>query len=134
MVIYKENGCVYVGEFLPTSKLPKNCIITNTVPPEPIESWYIEDGQIKVDQEKLTQFKRQQMTPLTKRQFNLVMYDKGLLKQVKELLAQNERNQIEFDSTDTITRFHPTVIQLSQDLGLTEEEVDALWLEALSIS
>lgn len=104
------------------------------LPLEPIEAWVIEDGQVKIDKEKAIQIKRQQMTALSKRQFNLVMYDNELLTQVKELLSQNERTQIEFDSTDTITRLHPTVIQLAKDLGLTEERVDELWAEALAIN
>ena len=104
------------------------------LPLEPIEAWVVEDGQVKIDKEKAVQIKRQQMTALTKRQFNLVMYDNGLLTQVKELLSQDERTQIEFDSTDTITRLHPTVIQLAKDLGLTEERVDELWAEALAIN
>lgn len=104
------------------------------LPLEPIEAWVVEGGQVKIDKEKAVQIKRQQMTALTKRQFNLVMYDNGLLTQVKELLSQDERTQIEFDSTDTITRLHPTVIQLAKDLGLTEEKVDVLWTEALAIN
>lgn len=89
---------------------------------------------IIINPQKAVQIKRQQMPSLTKRQFNLVMYDNGLLTQVKELLSQDERTQIEFDSTDTITRLHPTVIQLAKDLGLTEEKVDVLWTEALAIN
>lgn len=109
-------------------------IVLENLPTEPIETWYIQDNKINIDQEKAVQIKRQQMTALTKRQFNLVMYDNGLLTQVKELLSQDERTQIEFDSTDTITRLHPTVIQLAKDLGLTEEKVDVLWTEALVIN
>lgn len=103
------------------------------LPIEPIEAWYVEDGQVKVDKEKLVKIKRQQMAVLSKRQFNLVLYDKGLLTKVKELLSQNERTQIEFESTDTISRLHPTVIQLAQALALTEEEVDQMWQDALKI-
>lgn len=108
---------------------------SESLPSEPQDAWVLqEDGSIIIDQEKVVQIKRQQMIALTKRQFNLVMYDNGLLTQVKELLSQNERTQIEFDSTDTITRLHPTVIQLAKDLGLTEERVDELWAEALVIN
>lgn len=89
---------------------------------------------IIINPQKVIEIERAKLIPLSKRQFNLIMYDKGLLNQVKALLAQNERTQIEFDSTDTINRLHPTVIQLSQDLDLTEEEVDDLWLEALAIN
>lgn len=89
---------------------------------------------IIINPQKVVQIKRQQIPSLTKRQFNLVMYDNELLTQVKELLSQDERTQIEFDSTDTITRLHPTVIQLAKDLGLTEERVDELWAEALAIN
>ena len=89
---------------------------------------------IIINPQKAVQIKRQQMPSLTKRQFNLVLYDKGLLTQVKDLLAQNERTQIEFDNTNTISRLHPTVIQLAKDLGLTEERVDELWAEALTIN
>ncbi len=88
---------------------------------------------IIINPQKVVQIKRQQIPSLTKRQFNLVMYDNGLLTQVEELLSQNERTQIEFESTDTISRLHPTVIQLAQALALTEEEVDQMWQDALQI-
>ena len=135
--VYKTAQGVVVGVALNEASINVSeylIVERQDLPIEPIEAWLVEDGQVKIDQEKAVQIKRQQMTALSKRQFNLVMYDNGLLTQVKELLSQDERTQIEFDSTDTITRLHPTVIQLAKDLGLTEEKVDVLWTEALAIN
>lgn len=135
--VYETEQGVVVGVALnKKSIITSNYLIVNRkdLPTTPIESWSIKDGQVKVDQNKVIQIKRQQMTALSKRQFNLVMYDNGLLTQIKELLSQDERTQIEFDSTETIIRLHPTVVQIAKDLGLTEEKVDELWMEALAIN
>lgn len=134
--VYKTAQGVVVGVALNEASINVSeylIVERQDLPIEPIEAWLVEDGQVKIDQEKAVQIKRQQMTALSKRQFNLVMYDNGLLTQVKELLSQNERTQIEFDNTNTISRLHPTVIQLAQALALTEEEVDQMWQDALQI-
>lgn len=73
------------------------------------------------------------MPPLTKRQFNLYLYDSGLKDEVDALLAANPRAKVEFDSTDKVVRTSPTVEAMMALLGWTDEQVDQMWQQALTI-
>lgn len=70
---------------------------------------------------------------LSKRQFNLYLYDNQRLDDVNNLLANNPRFKIEFDSTDTIVRTSSTVDAMITLLGWTNEQVDSMWEEALTL-
>ena len=70
---------------------------------------------------------------LSKRQFNLYLYDNQKLDDVNNLLANNPRFKIEFDSTDTIVRTSSTVDAMITLLGWTDEQVDSMWEEALTL-
>lgn len=70
---------------------------------------------------------------LSKRQFNLYLYDNQKLDDVNNLLANNPRFKIEFDSTDTIVRTSSTVDAMITLLGWTDEQVDVMWEEALTL-
>ena len=69
---------------------------------------------------------------LTKRQFNLYLYDNNKLDEVNVLLAANPRAKIEFDSTDRIERSSSTVSDMILALGWSEEQVNTMWQEALT--
>lgn len=88
---------------------------------------------IIINTEKAKEIDRQRLVPLSKRQFSLLMFDKGLTEQITTLFANNPREKIEFDNTDKIERTSPTVQTMIQALGWTNEQVDSLWLEALAI-
>lgn len=70
---------------------------------------------------------------LSKRQFNLYLYDNQKLDDVNNLLTDNPRFKIEFDSTDTIVRTSSTVDAMITLLGWTDEQVDLMWEEALTL-
>lgn len=70
---------------------------------------------------------------LSKRQFNLYLYDNQKLDDVNNLLANNPRFKIEFDSTDTIVRTSSTVDAMITLLGWTDEQVDLMWEEAMTL-
>ena len=70
---------------------------------------------------------------LSKRQFNLYLYDNQKLDDVNNLLANNPRFKIEFDSTDTIVCTSSTVDAMITLLGWTDEQVDSMWEEALTL-
>lgn len=70
---------------------------------------------------------------LSKRNFNLYLFDNGLKDEVDALLAANPRAKIEFDSTDEVQRNSPTVEAMIALLGWTDEQVDAMWIEALKL-
>ena len=69
---------------------------------------------------------------LTKRQFNLCLYDNNKFDEVNKLLAANPRAKIEFDSTDRIERSSSTVSAMILALGWSEDQVNAMWQEALT--
>lgn len=52
---------------------------------EPIETWYIEDGVIKIDQNWI-EFNRQQMPTLTTIEFDIKLNNAGLYDAVQELI------------------------------------------------
>ena len=72
------------------------------------------------------------LPPLTKRQFNLYLYDNNKFDEVNKLLAANPRAKIEFDSTDRIERSSSTVSAMILALGWSEEQVNTMWQEALT--
>ncbi len=84
------------------------------------------------DEEKAL-LKRHSLPSLSKRQFNLYMYDYNLIDQINALFTNNPREKIEFDSTDKIERNSPTVQAMILALGWTDEQVDAMWEQALTI-
>lgn len=73
------------------------------------------------------------LSALTKRQFNLYLYDNNKLDEVNTLLGENPRAKIEFDSTDKIERTSSTVTAMITALGWTDDEVNTMWQEALTL-
>lgn len=69
---------------------------------------------------------------LTKRQFNLCLYDNNKFDEVNALLAANPRAKLEFDSTDRIERSSSTVSAMILALGWSEDQVNSMWQEALT--
>ena len=83
---------------------------------------------------ELSELKSQkEFQPLSKRQFTLYMYDKGLLNSINDLLNADERVKLEFDNSFEIYRYNETVKKMSQAMNWTEDEVDAMWQEALAL-
>ena len=84
------------------------------------------------DEEK-TIIKRQQLPKLSKRQFSLYLYDNDLYDQVMLAINSNPRFKIEFDAVADIERLSPTVSAMTALLGWTDEQVDTMWIEALTL-
>lgn len=75
---------------------------------------------------------------LSARQFRLGLHVNGLLSSVQasiDALGEPERTaaQIEWEYATQIERTHPLVQNLSAQLGLTDEQIDAMWLAALEL-
>lgn len=73
--------------------------------------------------------------PLSARQFRLGLLAHGLLTQVDEAVAALEEPQrsaaeIEWEYATSFDRTHPLVAALSAHIGLTDEQIDEMWLEA----
>ena len=95
---------------------------------EPIESWYIEDGQIKIDQVKLAQFNRQNMPQLTPIEFDIKLNNNGLYDAVQELIKDNFEMRIAYNRATFFSRTDPFIDQARIALGLTNEQIDAMWV------
>lgn len=93
-----------------------------------VDSWV----DMRTDAEKRTAYLAS-FPDLTKRQFNLYLYDSGLKDEVDALLSANPRAKVEFDSTDTVVRTSPTVEAMIALLGWTDEQVNTMWEQALTL-
>lgn len=77
---------------------------------------------------------RASMSNLTARQFRLGLLSLGKLEAVPAAIAklpQPEKSQaeIEWNFATEFRRLHPLITQLVPILGMTDEQVDAVWLE-----
>lgn len=104
-------------------------IIDKNVPTEPIESWYIEDGQIKIDQGKLAQLNRERMPTLTPIEFDIKLNDAGLYDAVQELIKDNFNLRVAYTRATFFSRTDPFIDQARIALNLTDEQVDEIWQE-----
>ena len=103
-------------------------IALTEVPLDPIESWYIKDGKIKIDQLKSAQFKRQNMPTLTPIEFDIKLVDAGLYDQVQELIASDIKLKIAYTRATFFSRTDLFIDQARIALGLTDEQVDEIWV------
>lgn len=75
---------------------------------------------------------------LTMRQFRLGLLGSGLLGLVENAIDSMQdpaktAARIEFEYAATVARNHPLVESLSSQLGLTDEQIDALWSHAAGL-
>ena len=98
------------------------------LPLEPIESWYIEDGQIKIDQQKLIEFNRQNMPTLTPIEFDIKLNNAGLYDAVQDLIKDSFELRIAYNRATFFSRTDPFIDQARIALGLTDAQVDEMWL------
>ena len=100
---------------------------------EPIESWYIEDGQIKIDQQKLIEFNRKNMPTLSPIEFDIKLVDAGLYDQVQELIQSDIKLKIAYNRATFFSRTDFFVDQARIALNLTDEQFDEMWEKALTL-
>ena len=100
---------------------------SSEIPIEPQEAWYIEDGQIKIDQQKLIEFNRKNMPNLTPIEFDIKLNNAGLYDAVQELIKDNFEMRIAYNRATFFSRTNSFVDQAKIALGLTDEQVDELW-------
>ncbi len=105
-------------------------IIDKNVPTEPIESWYIEDGEIKIDQQKLIEFTRKNMPTLTPIEFDIKINNAGLYDTVQDLIKDSFEMRIAYNRATFFSRTDPFIEQAQIALNLTDEQVDEMWTKA----
>ena len=128
LIAYEENGNVIISSFSDENAvIDFEHIALSTVPIEPNECLYIENGEIKIDQQKLIEFNRQNMPTLTPIEFDIKLNNAGLYDAVQDLIKDNFEMRIAYNRATFFSRLDPFITQAGEALGLTPEQVDALW-------
>lgn len=97
------------------------------LPNEPISTWYIEDGVVKINQQNLIEFNRKNMSTLTPIEFDIKLNQNGLYDAVQELIKDNFELRITYTRAVFFSRTNPFIEQARIALGLTDEQVDQMW-------
>lgn len=129
-IFYIKDGYNITGEYTSIDVIPAVDYLDTTnikTPHSPPETWYIEDGQIKVDQEKLIEFNRKNMPTLTPIEFDLKLMQHNLYAAVQTLIASDAALKIAYSRAMFFSRADPFVDQARIALGLTDDQVDAMW-------
>ena len=79
------------------------------------------------DEEKFLIY-RQNMQTLTPIEFDIKLVDAGLYEQVQELIQQDIKLKIAYNRATFFSRTAPFIDQARTALGLTDEQVDTIWV------
>ena len=124
---YEHEGKVFVVTFTQSVTPLPDYIPLGVVPEEPQESWYIEDGEIKIDQQKLVEFNRKNMPTLSPIEFDIKMNNAGLYDAVQDLIKDSFELRIAYNRATFFSRTAPFIDQARIALNLTDEQVDEMW-------
>ena len=130
-IAYVKDGNIVVEEFTQDIEVDFPHVVIDREISEPIESWYIEDGQIKIDQQKLVEFNRERMPILSPIEFDIKLNNAGLYDAVQELIKDNFEMCIAYNRATFFSRTAPFIDQARIALGLTDEQVDMIWESSL---
>lgn len=81
--------------------------------------------------EEIKEHERSLLSPLTKRQLSLHLFDIGKYDEVMNALNSNPRFKIEFETASVIERNSPTVSTIGQILEWDDLVIDEIWEAAL---
>ena len=73
------------------------------------------------------QLNRERMPTLTPIEFDIKLIDAGLYDTVQELIKDKFEMRIAYNRATFFSRLDPFTTQASEALGLTDEQVDAMW-------
>ena len=127
-IAYEKDGSIVAETFTQEIEINFPHVVIDREIPEPIESWYIEDGQIKIDQQKLIEFNRKNMPTLTPIEFDIKLNNAGLYDAVQDLIKDNFELRIAYNRATFFSRTAPFIDQARIALGLTDEQVDEMWM------
>ena len=142
-VIPQEKGFA-VGFFADGTE-PENAIAAEdlTLPNASAVHWIYENGVFTVDEATLSLERRSKLKVLSKRRVALYLDgikaterhddETTLYDVILGLLTQNKKASIEYETVAYIERNSATVKALTTLLGWSEEYVDRMWLEALTL-
>ena len=83
---------------------------------------------VEVDQDKLLQLQRQSIPRLTPIEFDIKLNNAGLYDAVQELIKDKFELRIAYNRASFFSRTDPFIDQARIALGLTDEQVDAMWM------
>lgn len=97
--------------------------------------WTPDPEQISTAEQRAAAERAAQLTPLNAAQFRLGLLNHGLLHQVDDAIAaldepERAAAEIEWEYRTSFHRDNPLVVALSAHIGLTDEQIDDMWLEA----
>lgn len=119
MWIYNATTRAYIGPLVDT--VPSGCEVTDIAPPEYRPGHQRAFGFAGEWQEL-------PIPSVTVVEGRKALRRAGLLTQTEAIIAQNPDAQDWFEYAPYWERTHPVVISMGQALGLTPEEIDALFL------
>lgn len=127
-IAFEKGGVIYTQVFTDENTVVEfDHIVLENPPTEPNETWYIEDGEIKVDQQKLVEFNRKNMPTLTPIEFDIKLNNAGLYDAVQDSIKDNFELRIAYNRATFFSRTDPFIDQARIALGLTDEQVDEMW-------
>ena len=88
---------------------------------------------VEVDQDKLLQLQRQSMPRLTPIEFDIKLNNAGLYDAVQDLIKDNFEMRIAYNRATFFSRTDPFIDQAQIALGLTDEQVDMIWEQAITL-
>lgn len=79
------------------------------------------------------QLNRERMQKLTPIEFDIKLVDAGLYDQVQDLIQSDIKLRIAYTRATFFSRVDPFIIQTSEALNLTDEQVDMIWEQAITL-
>ena len=126
-IAYVKDGNIVVEAFTHEVEVDFPHVVIDREISDPIESWYIEGGEIKIDQQKLIEFNRQNMPQLTPIEFDIKLNSAGLYDTVQDLIKDSFELRIAYNRATLFSRTDPFIDQARIALNLTDEQVDEMW-------
>ena len=100
-----------------------------SLPIEPMISWELSDnGSININQDKLDKYNRSIMPTLTPIEFDIKLNNAGLYDAAQELIKDKFELRIAYNRATFFSRTDPFIDQARIALGLTDEQVDEMWM------
>ena len=127
-IAYLKDGNIVVETFTYEVEVDFPHVVIDREISEPIESWYIEAGEIKIDHQKLIEFNRKNMPTLAPIEFDIKLNNAGLYDAVQELIKNKFELRITYNRATFFSRTDPFIDQARIALNLTDEQVDAIWV------
>ena len=126
-IVYEKAGVIVAETFTQEIEINFPHVVIDREISEPIESWYIEDGEIKIDQQKLIEFNRKNMPTLSPIEFDIKLNNAGLYDTVQDLIKDKFELRIVYNRATFFSRTDPFIDQARIALNLTDEQVDTIW-------